>query len=112
MKTLKVVLLALFVTFTLVSFAQRSNKYQPQFKAELVKITTIDKSSDLGQTILKQIDPDNLFKDQKHKKVYIAVVNFNGEKVKIYGSYWQWFRFLKLHYRDWPCVGEGDPPLR
>ena len=112
MKALKIALLALFATFTLGSFAQQNDKIHPQFRAEMVKITTIDKSSELGLTILKQIDPDVLLREGERAGIYIAVVRTQNGPVKVYGTYWQWFRFLKLHYRDWPSVGEGKFPMR
>lgn len=112
MKTLKIALLALFATFTLASFAQQHDRIRPQFHAEMVKITNIEKSSELGLAILKQIDPDVLLSEGENSRTYIAVVRTKKGSVKVYGSYWQWFRFLKLHYRDWPSVGEGKAPLR
>jgi hypothetical protein len=112
MKALKIALLALFATFTVVSFAQQNDRVHPQFHAQMVKITTIEKSSALGMAILKQVDPDVFLNEGERSRTYIAVIRFNRGEVKVYGTYWQWFRFLKLHYRDWPSVGEGKSPGR
>lgn len=107
MKALRIALVAVLATFTMVAFSQSNDKVQPTFGSQMVKITTIEKNSDFGQSVLKQVDFKSLVSSGEQAKYYVVEVRLNGKRVKIYGTYWQWFRFLRLNYRPGPSVGEG-----
>ena len=109
MKVLKIALVTLFATFTMVAFAQVQvpDRDHAEFGTAMIKITQIDKNSDFGESIARQVDFKSLVSSGEQAKYYVAEVRLNGKRVKVYGTYWQWFRFLRLNYNPWPSVGEG-----
>lgn len=102
MKALKVVLVLAMVSFTMMAVAQKHDRVRPVFDAKMIPLANIEMQSDLGYAILAQVDGRFLTNVSERNGVYVAEVKFNGKILKIFGTYMQWYRFLKIHPNPLP----------
>lgn len=102
MKVLKVVLVAVLVSVTMMGMAQNANKIKPVIHTQMIPLTSIDIRTDLGGAILSQVDTKLFLTGKEHNGMYIANVRLNNKVYKIFGTYMQWYRFLKIQPRPLP----------
>ena len=102
MKALKVVLAAVMVSITMMGMAQSTDNVKPVFHSQMIPLTSIDIRTDLGGAILNQVDAKLFLTGTEHTGMYIATVRLNNKVYKIFGTYMQWYRFLKIQPRPLP----------
>lgn len=102
MKALNVILVAVLVTFATMGIAQNVDKAGPLFSSKMIPITSVDLMSDFGKAISAQVDTQLFLTGNDHNGVYIATVRFNGKVCKVFGTYYQWVRFLRVNPRPLP----------
>lgn len=94
MKALKVVLVVVLMSFTMLGIAQNADRVKPMFDSKMIPVTTLDIRTDLGNAVRAQVDETLFLTRDDHSGIYIASVRLNGKIYKIYGTYKQWKRFL------------------
>jgi hypothetical protein len=110
MKALKVVLVAALVTITMMGMAQQPDRVKPVFNSAMIPITSIEATSGFGNSVMMQVDAKSLLLSSENSHIIIATVRYDGKIYKIYGTYYQWVRFLKVNPKPMPfeeAVKEG-----
>ena len=102
MKTLNAILVAVLVTLTTMGMAQNVDKAKPMFSSKMIPITSIDVNSEFGSAIAAQVDTKLFLTGNNHNGMYVATVKYNGKVYKLYGTYIQCVRFLRVNPRPLP----------
>jgi hypothetical protein len=94
MKTLKLIIIALFVTVTAINFSN-ADGFKAKPTAKIINLTIQQAVQDpaLVLAMHQQLNPDFLSNNQP---VYVGVVKYNNYTVRISGTYDQWRIFFRI----------------
>ena len=93
MKALKLAMVAAFVSFTLMSFAQDFQQAAKPDKMKVIALSVAKGMPDVAYAIKTQIDPRYFLTGGDHT-LYIACVKVKHRTYRVCGTYMEWYDFF------------------
>ena len=90
MKTLRVVLVAALVSFTMLGFAQTNDVDRPNFDSKYISIVNVKSMSAIDYAIRTQVDPLRFLVNNDGVGFYTISVKVKSHVYKVRGTFDQW----------------------
>lgn len=111
MKALKFAVVAVFVSFTLMSFAQDFQKTTKPAKMNMITLSIVKGMPDVIYAINTQIDPMFFLTGGDHK-LLVANVKVQDRAYRICGTYKEWYDFFYAKKHSIPFQKANKSPRK